>query len=144
MTPKKVFYGRSIKFCNMVCRYRGQKMVAFDNIQPKDMCKPSPIVYWFKPASDLGKVNTWVFSVNDKGMKAGGEVTADDILKHVFPDGSFEAHSWMLYRNIKEIHHMLPDGTVCILACDGKKLENAIVLTYDECIERIRGVGSDL
>ncbi|KAJ1463625.1 hypothetical protein T484DRAFT_1758689 [Baffinella frigidus] len=141
MTPKKVFYGRSIQFCNMISRYNGQKMVAFDNIQPKDMCKTSPFVKWF-PYPCIGTVNTWVFSVNDKGMKSCGEVTADNILRHVFSDGAFETHSGMLYRNIKEIHHMLPDGTVRVLACDGKKLEDAIVLTYDECIKRVRYGGS--
>jgi hypothetical protein len=141
VTPKNVFNGMSVRFCNRVRRYKGLKMVAFDDIQPKDMCKPSPIVYLFSSASELGKVNTWVFSVDDTGMKSCGEVTADDILRHVFPGGAFEAHSCMLYRNIKEIHHMLPDGTVRVLACDGKKLEDATVLSYTECIERAKRGG---
>ncbi|KAJ1465365.1 hypothetical protein T484DRAFT_1757473 [Baffinella frigidus] len=111
-------------------------MVAFDNIQLKDMCKPSPIVYLFHPSSHFRNIDTWVFSVNDKGMKSCGEVDADDVMRHVFPGGAFEAHSLMLYRNITEIHHMLPDGTVRILACGGKKLDSAIVLTPHACMER--------
>jgi hypothetical protein len=140
VTPKKVFNGMSVQFCSRVRRYNGPKLVAFDDIQPKDMCKPTPIVYWFR-FPRLGTVNTWVFSVDDTGMKSCGEVTADDILRHVFPGGAFEAHSCMLYRNIKEIHHMLPDGTVRVLACDGKKLEDATVLSYTECIERAKRGG---
>jgi hypothetical protein len=37
---------------------------------------------------------------------------------------------------ITEIHHILPDGTVRILACNGQKLEEAIVLTADAFMER--------
>ncbi|KAJ1463804.1 hypothetical protein T484DRAFT_1758561 [Baffinella frigidus] len=107
-TPKKVFHGMASQFSNRIRRYNGPKMVAFDDIQPKDMCKPSYIVYWFR-FFRLGPVNTWVFSVGDKGMQSCGEVTADDILRHVFPGGAFEAHSCMLYRNIKEIHHIRRD-----------------------------------
>ena len=65
------------------------------------------------------------------------EFDADDVMRHVFPGGDFEAHSYMLYKNITEIHHMLADGTVRVLSCDGKKLEEAIVLSYKECIERV-------
>jgi len=37
---------------------------------------------------------------------------------------------------VTEMHHMLPDGTVHMLACDGKKVEEAIVLTPHACMER--------
>ena len=110
-------------------------MVAFDNFPAKQMCSPSPIVYGFKNWSNLPKnMDTVVFSMNDKGMKSCGEVDADDVIAHAF--GVDNGHWHMLYRMITEIHHMLPDGTVRILACGGKKLEEAIVLTSDACMAR--------
>jgi len=131
MTPKK--------FINGMPRCRGSKkrtMVAFDDIRPKDMCKASRVVYLFHPSSPCKTVDTWVFSVREDGMNSCGEVDADDVMRYVFPGGDFEAHRDMLYRNITEVHHMLADGTVRVLACGGKKLEDAVVLSYHECIER--------
>jgi len=114
-------------------------MVAFDGIQPPDMCTASPIVYLFHPSSNCGTVDTWVFSARDDGMRSRrgpGEDDADDVMRYVFPGGAFEAHRRTLYRNITEVHHMLADGTVRVLACGGKKLEAAVVLSYDECVTR--------
>ena len=125
-----------VRFKDKFSKYKMPKMLAFDNFRAKDMCSPSQIVYYFHWDLSRHYADTIVFSVNDKGMKSCGEVDADDVLRHVFPNGKFEAHSWMLYRNITEIHHMLPDGTVRILACGGKKLEDPIVLTEMECLER--------
>jgi hypothetical protein len=138
ITPKKFCYGPgNQQFYEKVKRCEQPKMVAFDNFRVKDMCKPSPIVYGFKKYNSLPKhMDMVVFSMNDKGMNSCGEVDADDVLRHVFPKGAFEAHSWMLYRMIAEIHHMLPDGTVRILAVGGKKLDEAIVLTPDACMAR--------
>jgi len=131
MTPKKFFNGVPL------CRGLKQRtMVAFDDTQPKDMCKASPIVYLPHPSSNCETVDTWVFSVRDDWMRPCGEVDADDVMRYVFPGGAFEAHSCMLYQNITEVHHMLANGTVRVLAYGGKKLEEAVVLSYDECIKR--------
>ena len=133
MTPKKFINGMPRR-----TRYRRSKkrtMVAFDDIRPKDMCKASRIVYLFHPSSPCKTVDTWVFSFSDVGMNSCGEVDADDVMRHVFPGEQFEAHRDMLYRNITEVHHMLADGTVRVLACGGK-LEDAVVLSYRECIKR--------
>ena len=112
-------------------------MVAFDNFTPAHMCSPSPIVYSFHwdniRAENLRAV---VFSLNDKGMKSCGKIDSDDVLRYAFPKGAVQAHIWMLYRQIAEIHHMLSDGTVRVLATNKRKLENPIILTQSECIER--------
>jgi hypothetical protein len=136
ITPTKFCKGPgSTQFCAKVNRCNQPKMVAFDNFQAKHMCSPSPIVYGFKNWSNLPKnMDMVVFSMNDKGMKSCGEVDADDVITHAF--GKDNGHWHMLYRMITEIHHMLPDGTVRILACGGKKLEEAIVLTSDACMAR--------
>jgi hypothetical protein len=131
MTPKKFFNG-----VPLARGVREKTMVAFDGIQPQDMCKAFPIVYLFNPSSNCGTIGTWVFSVRDNGMHPRRGVDADDVMSYVFPGGAFEAHSDMLYRNITEVHHMLADGTVRVLACGGGKLEDAVVLSYDESIER--------
>jgi hypothetical protein len=99
------------------------------------MCSPSPIVYGFRSCDLPKNMDTIVFSVNDKGLKSTGEVDADDVITHAFGEDNGH-HRHMLYRMITEIHHMLPDGTVRILACGGKKLQDAIVLTPDECMAR--------
>ena len=67
-------------------------------------------------------------------MKSCGEVSAQDILDHAF--GKDTGHVPRLYHWISEIHHMLPDGTVRILACGGKGLEDPIVLSENQCRER--------
>ena len=132
VTANKWFRGPCQKFSTMVRRCKEKKMVAFDNMQQKDMCRASPIVY----LNGDDKIDTYVFSVNDRGMKSCGAVDADDVLRHAFGEGGFDGHSHMLYRKISEIHHMLPDGTVRILACGGAKLADPIVLTRLECMER--------
>jgi hypothetical protein len=133
VTPTKFRSGvGSTRFCEMVDRCKEPNMIAFDDFKASGMCRPHPIVYARWPT----RTDTIVFSMNDKGMKSCGEVDADDVLRHAFPKGAFEAHSWMLYRMITEIHHMQADGKVRILACGGKKLEDAIVLTPEECIAR--------
>jgi len=139
VTPKKFFGGAANQFRSMVRRCREQNMVAFDDIRKKDMCKASSIVYMLHPGfgTPCKNVDTVVLDFLDTGMRSCGEVDADDVMRHVFPGGDFEAHSYMLYQNITEVHHMLADGTVRVLACDGKKLEDAIVLSYKECIERV-------
>lgn len=144
VTPKKFFGGTARGFCSMIRRCKGQNMVAFDDIQKKEMCKASRIVYMLHPAtgSPCRNVDTLVLDFNDAGMRSCGEVDADDVMRHIFPDGAFEAHRSMLYKNITEIHQLLVDGTVRVLACGGKKLENVIVLSYEECIQRVVAVHS--
>ena len=137
MTPKKYCYGPGgDRFCSQILKCKQPKMLAFNDCRAKDMCRPSPIVYNFGSSNLHQDLHTVVFSVNDKGMKSCGEVDADDILKHAFPNGAFEAHSHMLYQNIFEIHHMLTDGTVRIMACGGKKLQDPLMLTKNECLAR--------
>ena len=70
-------------------------------------------------------------------MKWSGELDAEDILVHVFGKEGLEGRLTIMYNKITEIHHMLPDGNVRMLACGGKKLEDTIVLSYAECIERV-------
>ena len=113
-------------------------MVAFDNFTPAHMCAPSPIVYSFHNWNDIRAENlrAVVFSLNDKGVKSCGEIDSDDVLRYAFPNGAAHYHNDMLYHQIAEIHQMLSDGTVRVLATNGKKLENPIVLTQSECIER--------
>jgi hypothetical protein len=131
ITPKKFCYGPgSTQFCDKVDSCKQSNMIAFDGFHAKHMCRPSPIVYAQWPK----KTDTIVFSMNDKGMKSCGEIDADDVIAHAF--GVDNGHWHMLYRMITEIHHMLPDGTVRILACGGKQLEEAIVLTPKECMAR--------
>ena len=101
-------------------------MVAFDGIKQKNMCRAGFILFLQADA----EIDTYVFSVYDQGMKKG-EVDADDVLRQAFGKVDFE-----LYRKITEIHHMLSDGTIRILACGGAKLADPIVLTYDECLAR--------
>jgi hypothetical protein len=133
VTPKKFCIDRGFtKFGKKVDHCKEPNMIAFDDFKASGMCRTRPIVYARWPTM----THTIVFSMNDKGMKSCGEVDADDVLRHAFPKGAFEAHSWMLYRMITEIHHMQADGKVRILACGGKKLEDAIVLTPEECIAR--------
>jgi hypothetical protein len=136
----KMFQRQPTKFEKNMCNYKGKKMVAFDNIQAKQMCTS----WYFKrldgflEGNSLKGVDTWVFSVNDKEMKSCGEVDAEEILIHAFGSEDVKYRRFMLYKNITEIHHMMSDGTVRILSCDGKKLDEAIVLTHEECIERVR------
>ena len=97
-------------------------MLAFDNFTPKQMCGPSPIVYsvhWYNICAE--NLDTVVFSLNDKGMKSCGEIDSDDVLRYAFPKGAAQAHNAMLYRQIAEIHHMLSDGTVCVLATEARE-----------------------
>ena len=137
MTPRKFCYGPgSARFNAKVLKCKKPKILAFDSFHAKDMCDPAPIKYNFHWNGEIQDLHTVVFTVNDKGMKSGAEVDADDVLRHVFQNGDFEHHRCMLYRNISEIHHMLSDGTVKILACGGKKLEDPIVLTEKQCLER--------
>ena len=124
-------------------------MVAFDNTPVKKMRYANTTVnnmcffknlkmLDFEPKCDRRtSVDTWVFSVNDKGMKLSGNDDAEDILVHLFGKDDLESRRDILYNLVTEIHYMLPNGTVRILASGGKKLEAAIVLSYDECIERV-------
>jgi hypothetical protein len=134
MTPVKVLTSLKggTRFCNEVRRYKGKKMVAFDNIDAKHMVRVGKLKrLGGHPFED---VDAWVFSINDKGMKSCGEVSTQDILDHSF--GKDTGHVPRLYHWISEIHHMLPDGTVRILARGCKELEDPIVLTEMECLER--------
>jgi hypothetical protein len=135
-TPRKMFHHGSTKFEHTIYRYEGKKMVAFDNFRANHMCCPRQ--FKFLTCRDI---DTWVFSVNDKGMESCGEVDADDVLAHAFIEDlragvGLVARRINMYQYITDIHHMLPDGTVRILACDGKKLDEAIVLTADACMAR--------
>jgi hypothetical protein len=142
-TPRSMFHGRSTKinenYKKTIGRCKEPKMVAFNNISVKHMCTSWPFKCldgWMQ--HELQNIDTWIFSVNDKGMKSCGEIDAQDILLHVFGSDDLKGRISMLYQNITEIHHMLPDGTVRILSCDSNKLQDAIVLTYSECMERVR------
>jgi hypothetical protein len=137
MTPRKFCYGPgSARFNTKLQRCKKKKMLAFDNCRSKDMCSEVPIVLSFHWDGMSHILDTIVLSVNDKGMKSSGEVDADEVLRHAFPYGDVE--HCRLYPKITEIHHMLPDGTVRILASAGKKLQDPIVLSALECIERVR------
>ena len=120
MTPRKYCRGPGgQRFCEKIQKSHKQVMVAFDNFTPAHMCSPSPIVYSFHWDNIRAEnLHTVVFSLNDKGMKSCGEIDSDDVLRHAFPNGAAQAHIWMLYRQIAEIHHMLSDGTVRVLATE--------------------------
>jgi hypothetical protein len=143
-TPLKTFHRRSTQFEKAIGLYEGEKMVAFDNTPAKQMCN----LRTFKNLnggcltcdSIRNGIDTWVFSVNQSGMKSSGDIDIDDILVHVFGKDELQGRRNIFYRNITEVHHMLADGTVRVLACDGKKLEDAIVLSYNECIKRVVGI----
>jgi hypothetical protein len=111
------------------------RMVAFDGMSPKQMCRASDIVYITQDSSKK-KFSTYVFSLDDKYMTTSCEIDADDVLKYAFGSDGYHNHHNMLYKRITEIHHMLPDGTVRILASNGEKLTDPIVLTRIECIQR--------
>jgi hypothetical protein len=132
----------------MIAQCTEKKMVAFDNTPVKKMGYANTTVKnmcFIKNLKSLDhepkcdrrtRVDTWVFSVNDEGMKLSGNDDAEDILVHLFGKDDLEFRRGTLYNLVTEIHRMLPDGTVRILACGGKKLQDTIVLSYDECIER--------
>jgi hypothetical protein len=136
ITPRKFYRGMGCrKFCKMVDKFKLPKMVAFDNFKTKDMCSHFAVIHNFTTWKHLPKkMDMIVFSVNDKGLKSNGAVDADDVITHVF--GEDNGYNSELLKAITEIHHMLPDGTVRILAIGGEKLENALVLTADECMAR--------
>ena len=139
-TPIKMFHRQPTKFEDTVGRFEGKKMVAFDDTPVKNMCSCRTFKHldrYLLTCNSLKGINTWVFSVNDKGTKSSGELDAEDILVHVFGKEGLEGRLTIMYNKITEIHHMLPDGNVRILACGGKKLEDTIVLSYAECIERV-------
>ena len=137
MTPKKICYGPgSSRFNNTSLKCNYPKMLAFDNCHAKEMCSAAPIEYNFHWNGLVNEFHTVVFSINDSGMKPCAEIDADDLLRHAFPK-QFDEKKIMLYSKILEIHHMLSDGTVRILAYGGKKLEDPIVVTETECLERI-------
>ena len=137
LTPKKICHGPgSSRFNNKALNCKFPKMLAFDNCHAKEMCSVAPIEYNFHWNGFVNNFKTVVFSINDTGMKSCAEIDADDLLRHAFPNECDEKKT-MLYSKILEIHHMLPDGTVRILACGGKKLEDPIVVTETECLERI-------
>jgi hypothetical protein len=143
-TPLKTFHRRSTQFEKAIGLYEGEKMVAFDNTSAKQMCN----LRTFKNLnggcltcdSIRNGIDTWVFSVNQSGMKSSGDIDIDDILVHVFGKDELQGRRNIFFRNVTEVHHMLADGTVRVLACDGKKLEDAIVLSYNECIKRVVGI----
>jgi len=138
-TPFKLLNRQPTKFEKMIAHCKEKKMVAFDNTPVKNMCFIKNLKSLnFEPKWDRrARVDTWVFSVNDKGMKSSGENDAEDILVHLFGKDELESRRGTLYNLITEIHHMLSDGTVRVLACSGKKLEDAVVLSYEKCIERV-------
>ena len=148
-TPFKLFNRQTTKFEKMIADCKEKKMVAFDNTlvknmryantTVKNMCFIKNLKFLdMEPKCDnRRRVDTWVFSVNDKGMKSSGEDDAEDILVHLFGKYELEYRRKDVYNLVTEIHHMRPTGTVRILASGGKKLEAAIVLSYDECIERV-------
>ena len=138
-TPFKLLNRQPTKFEKMIAHCKEKKMVAFDNTPVKNMCFIKNLKSLnFEPKWDRrARVDTWVFSVNDKGMKSSGEDDAEDILVHLFGKYELEYRREDVYNRVTEIHKILPDGTVHVLACGGKKLEAAIVLSYDECIERV-------
>jgi hypothetical protein len=148
-TPFKLLNRQTTKFEKMIADCTEKKMVAFDNTPVKkmryanttlnNMCFVKNLkMLDFEPKCDRRtSVDTWVFSVNDKGMKLSGNDDAEDILVHLFGKDDLESRRDILYNLVTEIHYMLPNGTVRILASGGKKLEAAIVLSYDECIERV-------
>jgi hypothetical protein len=124
-------------FANGYCRKRysfqpKKRMIAFDGIAQKEMCTASNVVYL---AQDEVKkrIDTYIFSLN---MSVLGDFDADDVLKYAFGASGHRNHSDMLYERITEIHHMLPDGTVRILASEGAKLVDPIILTRVECLQR--------
>ena len=135
ITPVKIIDNvkGGMRFWNKINRYKGKKMVAFDNIDAKHMVQVGKLKR-LGSVSNFEDVDAWVFSINDKGMKSCGEVSIQDILDHAF--GKDTGHFPRLLRWFSEIHHMLPDGTVRILACRGEKLEEPIVLTEYECLQR--------
>jgi len=127
-------------FANGSCPKRSSfyptgRIVAFDGISPKQMCTASNVVY-IAQDSKKKKINTYVFSLDDRRMKPSCEIDADDVLKYAFGGDGHRNHYDMLYRRITEIHHMLPNGTVRILASEGEKLVHPIVLTRSECLNR--------
>ena len=137
MTPKKFCYGPgSARFNNKALKCKTPKMLAFDNCFAKDMCDVAPIEYNFHWNGLVNDFKTVVFSVNDTGLNQFSEIDADDLLRHVFPN-EFDCKKMMLYSKVSEIHHIMPDGTVRILFCEGKKLEDPVVVTETECLERI-------
>ena len=120
-------YGR--KRCSFESRKR---MVAFDGIAQKEMCTASNLVYLAQDSTKK-KVDTYIFSMD---MRVLGDFDADDVLKYAFGARGHRKHSDVLYERITEIHHMLPDGTVRILASEGAKLVDPIILTRVECLQR--------
>jgi hypothetical protein len=148
-TPYKLLNRQTTKFEKMIADCTEKKMVAFDNTPVKswryanttvkNMCFVKNLKSLdHEPKCDRRtSVDTWVFSINDTGMKSSGEDDAEDILVHLFGKDGLEGYRGTLYYLVTEIHKMLPDGTVRVLACGGKKLQDAIVLSYDECIERV-------
>ena len=148
-TPFKLLNRHTTKFEKMIADCTEKKMVAFDNTPVKkmryanttvkNMCFIKNLKFLdHEPKCDNRKsVDTWIFSVNDTGMKLSGNDDAEDILVHLFGKDDLESRRSTLYNLVTEIHNMLPDGTVRVLACGGKKLEDPIVLSYEECIERV-------
>ena len=137
MTPKKFCYGPgSARFNNKALKCKKPKMLAFDDCRAKDMCAVAPIEYNFHWNGLINDFKTVVFSINDTALKSCADIDADDLLRYAFPDECNEKRT-LLYNKILEIHHMLPDGKVRILASGGKKLEDPIEVTETECLERI-------
>ena len=144
-TPMKMFHKKPTRFEESIGKYQGKKMVAFDNTRVKDMCLIRP----FKSLDGgsltcrtLCGIDTWVFSVvcSKLNPSGNGEVDADDVLEYVFGHEELRDRHSTLYDFVTEIHHMLADGTVRVLTCHKKKLSSAIVLSYEQCIERMLAV----
>jgi hypothetical protein len=124
--------GRTIRWTKF---HTPETIIAFDDMRPKQMCRASDIVY-ITQDSKRNKISTYVFSLDDRYMTTSGDIDADDALKYAFGNDGYNRHHNMLYKRITEIHHMLPNGTVRILASDGVKLADPIVLTQLECLKR--------
>jgi len=136
-TPMKMFNRESTKFEDTIGRCKEKKMVAFIDTPVKKMCFIKNLKHLEHVPSCIGHVDTWIFSVSDKGMQSSVEADAEDILVHLFGKDELESHQSVLHLHNLEIQHVLPNGKVRILACGGKKLEDAIVLSHKECTDRM-------
>jgi hypothetical protein len=136
ISPKKFANGvGNLKFCEKVDRYQFPKMIAFDNVSVKHMCSPSSILHGFSCDHTPNNIDAIVFSINDKG-KLGDDIDLDGIIRHVF--GKNSGHLSMLYKRITEIHHMVKNNKVRVLASMGKRLHEPIILSHEECIDRVK------
>jgi hypothetical protein len=140
-TPLKMFHRNPGKFEEDVGKCKVKKMVAFDNIHLNHGIKS------FKSLNGIGLtytnlngVDTMCFSVMSSklsNMKEDNEADAGDVLDFVFGCRELESRHHTMYENVTEIHHLLGNGTVRVLACDKKKLTGTVVVSHEECLDRI-------